>query len=63
MSFLGVKVILFLVIPLIIKEKSNASALASTVMNTRIDRYEHAHRPLRDDFSMLLPNFSNAFVH
>ena len=27
MSFLGVKVILFLVIPLIIKEKSNASAL------------------------------------
>ena len=28
MSFLGVKVILFLVIPLIIKEKSNASALA-----------------------------------
>ena len=22
-------------------------------MNTRIDRYEHAHRPLRDDFSML----------
>ena len=29
MSFLGVKVILFLVIPLIIKEKSNASALRS----------------------------------
>ena len=29
MSFLGVKVILFLVIPLIIKEKSNASALLS----------------------------------
>ena len=28
MSFLGVKVILFLVIPLIIKEKSNASALS-----------------------------------
>ena len=27
MSFLGVKVILFWVIPLIIKEKSNASAL------------------------------------
>ena len=27
MSFLGVKVILFLVIPLIINEKSNASAL------------------------------------
>ena len=34
MSFLGVKVILFWVIPLIIKEKSNASAL----------------RPLQDDF-------------
>ena len=29
MSFLGVKVILFWVIPLIIKEKSNASALRS----------------------------------
>ena len=29
MSFLGVKVILFLVIPLIINEKSNASALRS----------------------------------
>ena len=42
MSFLGVKVILFLVIPLIIKEKSNASAL----------------RPLRDNFSMVLPDFS-----
>ena len=54
MSFLGVKVILFLVIPLIIKEKSNASALETlekgmphrpfsmfmTVdMNTSIDRY------------------------
>ena len=46
MSFLGVKVILFLVIPLIIKEKSNASALTSTVMNTSIDRHEHEHRPL-----------------
>ena len=49
MSFLGVKVILFLVIPLIIKEKSNASALVTVVMNMRIDRYEHVHRPLRDD--------------
>ena len=38
MSFLGVKVILFLVIPLIIKEKSNASALITVDMNTRIDR-------------------------
>ena len=46
MSFLGVKVILFLVIPLIINEKSNASALASTVMNMSIDRCEHEHRPL-----------------
>ena len=46
MSFLGVKVILFLVIPLIIKEKSNASALASTVMNTSTDHYEHEQRPL-----------------
>ena len=44
MSFLGVKVILFLVIPLIIKEKSNASALATTVMNTSNDRYEHGER-------------------
>ena len=40
MSFLGVKVILFWVIPLIIKEKSNASAL-------RIDRYEHVERSMR----------------
>ena len=45
MSFLGVKVILFLVIPLIIKEKSNASALHRPLlvfmtvdMNTSIDR-------------------------
>ena len=44
MSFLGVKVILFLVIPLIIKEKSNASALTPTVMNTSNDRYEHGER-------------------
>ena len=49
MSFLGVKVILFLVIPLIIKEKSNASALASTVMNTSNDRYEHGERSMRHD--------------
>ena len=46
MSFLGVKVILFLEIPLIIKEKSNASAL----------------RPLRDNISMLSPDFINAFA-
>ena len=38
MSFLGVKVILFLVIPLIIKEKSNASALITVGVNTSIDR-------------------------
>ena len=44
MSFLGVKVILFLVIPLIIKEKSNASALRpfsmfiTVDMNTSTDR-------------------------
>ena len=45
MSFLGVKVILFLVIPLIIKEKSNASALQRSFsmlvtvdVNTSIDR-------------------------
>ena len=43
MSFLGVKVILFLVIPLIIKEKSNASAL-------RNGRCKHEHRP----FSMFI---------
>ena len=46
MSFLGVKVILFLVIPLIIKEKSNASALASTVARVHNGRYEHEQRPL-----------------
>ena len=50
MSFLGVKVILFWVIPLIIKEKSNASALKRKVMRRPCDRYEHAYRPLRDDF-------------
>ena len=38
MSFLGVKVILFWVIPLIIKEKSNASALESLEKLSRIDR-------------------------
>ena len=37
MSFLGVKVILFLVIPLIIKEKSNASALRSIRDNLLLD--------------------------
>ena len=44
MSFLGVKVILFLVIPLIIKEKSNASALRTVVARVYIDRYEHGER-------------------
>ena len=42
MSFLGVKVILFLVIPLIIKEKSNASALKQGEKSSHTDRYEHA---------------------
>ena len=37
MSFLGVKVILFLVIPLIIKEKSNASALRPFSMFITVD--------------------------
>ena len=46
MSFLGVKVILFWVIPLIIKEKSNASALTPTVARVYNGRYEHEHRPL-----------------
>ena len=46
MSFLGVKVILFLVIPLIIKEKSNASALKPCKMSCRIDRYEHGERSM-----------------
>ena len=55
MSFLGVKVILFLVIPLIIKEKSNASALRTVDARVHIDRYEHGERPLRDDFLALLP--------
>ena len=41
MSFLGVKVILFFVIPLIIKEKSNASALRTVVARVHTDRYEH----------------------
>ena len=46
MSFLGVKVILFLVIPLIIKEKSNASALKTLRKSSHIDRYEHGERSL-----------------
>ena len=50
MSFLGVKVILFLVIPLIIKEKSNASALTPTVLHAYNGRYEHEQRP----FSMFI---------
>ena len=44
MSFLGVKVILFLVIPLIIKEKSNASALRTVDARVHVDRYEHGER-------------------
>ena len=62
MSFLGVKVILFLVIPLIIKEKSNASALVTVVMNMRIDRYEHVHRPLRDNFLVGFTHFTPCFA-
>ena len=50
MSFLGVKVILFLVIPLIIKEKSNASALRTVDARVHTDRYEHEQRSVRDDF-------------
>ena len=46
MSFLGVKVILFWVIPLIIKEKSNASALKPTDKSSHTDRCEHEQRPL-----------------
>ena len=46
MSFLGVKVILFWVIPLIIKEKSNASALNSSNMSSHTDRYEHGERSM-----------------
>ena len=46
MSFLGVKVILFLVIPLIIKEKSNASALKAWRKLSHTDRYEHEQRSL-----------------
>ena len=57
MSFLGVKVILFLVIPLIIKEKSNASALhrpllvfITVVARVHDGRYEHVERSMRHDF-------------
>ena len=49
MSFLGVKVILFLVIPLIIKEKSNASALRTVVARVYIDRHEHEQRSMQHD--------------
>ena len=46
MSFLGVKVILFWVIPLIIKEKSNASALNPSNKSSYTDRYEHGERSM-----------------
>ena len=62
MSFLGVKVILFLVIPLIIKEKSNASALRTVVARVYIDRYEHGERSLRTRASTVTRQFFNAFV-
>ena len=77
MSFLGVKVILFLVIPLIIKEKSNASALGTVDAHVHIDRYEHVERSIRDNFlkgfarffrgfhlifSWVLPDYINAFT-
>ena len=77
MSFLGVKVILFLVIPLIIKEKSNASALKLSNKLSHIDRYEHGERSMLVfistvmnmwngrcgmTFSLLLPDFLTAFA-
>ena len=43
MSFLGVKVILFWVIPLIIKEKSNASALRSMLVFITVDVRQLSH--------------------
>ena len=46
MSFLGVKVILFLVIPLIIKEKSNASALATVGVRACNGRCESVQRSI-----------------
>ena len=61
MSFLGVKVILFLVIPLIIKEKSNASALGTVDARVHIDRYEHVERPLRDNFLRVLPDLTTYY--
>ena len=64
MSFLGVKVILFWVIPLIIKEKSNASALhrpfsmfITVVVNMSIDRSPCSQRSMRHDFQMGFTRF------
>ena len=62
MSFLGVKVILFLVIPLIIKEKSNASALRTVDTRVYIDRYEHVERSMRHDFLNGFTRFLNGFT-
>ena len=62
MSFLGVKVILFLVIPLIIKEKSNASALVSTVPHVHNGRYEHAHRPFHVFITVDTRQLSHGFA-
>ena len=61
MSFLGVKVILFLVIPLIIKEKSNASALTSTVMNMENGRCETTFSMLSLDKKIGFKHFSHSF--
>ena len=58
MSFLGVKVILFLVIPLIIKEKSNASALRSM----RHD-FLNAFARFFQCFRLIIPMFSLNYPH
>ena len=76
MSFLGVKVILFLVIPLIIKEKSNASALekgqkvvsqrsfsmlVTVDVNTSIDRSPCSQRSMRHDFLSVFVQLKRCF--
>ena len=58
MSFLGVKVILFLVIPLIIKEKSNASALRSMR-----DDFLKGFRQCYARFCLIFRLFSDAFSY
>ena len=57
-SFFTGKVMLFYGISLIMKEKSNASALLAAAVRATRGRWQHYSRPRIDDFFGLLGNFS-----